>query len=259
LQRPNPTWGIIGVGQLGASIAEGIYRAEAPFDLLLSPRGETRVRELSARFPSAVATDNQEVVDRADHLILAARPDQVVAIAGALRFRPGQVVVSVAAALARSSVQQAVGSARAVRAMPVLSATVGDSPTCIHPADETAAGFFEHLGPVHVIDDEDTFAVAAVAASYYVWVYSLMETSATWLHDNGVDLDTGRALIAQMTRAAANRCLDLGTDMEALAEDIARPETFTRVGMEGLRESDALRAWSDACQYVLDAKQERGR
>lgn len=259
MHRPNPTWGIIGVGQLGASIAEGIYRAKAPFDLLLSPRGEARVRELAARFPAVVGTDNQEVVDRADHVILAARPDQLVEIAGALRFRSGQVVVSVAAALARSTVQQAVAPGRAVRAMPVLSATVGDSPTCVHPADDTTVGFFEHLGPVHIIDDEDTFAVAAVAASYYVWVYSLMETSAAWLHDNGVDLDTGRALVAQMTRAAANRCLDMGTDMEALAEEIARPDTFTRVGMDRLRESEALQAWSDACQYVLDAKHARGR
>ena len=259
MQRLNPTWGIIGVGQLGASIAEGIYRAQAPFDLLLSPRSEARVRELSERFPARVGGDNQEVVDRADHVILAARPDQLIEVAGALRFRSGQIVVSVAAALERSSVQKAVGPARAVRAMPVLSATVGDSPTCIHPADVTAVGFFEHLGPIHIIDDEDTFAVAAVAASYYVWVYSLMETSAAWLHDNGVDLETGRALAAQMTRAAASRCLDIGTDMGALAEEIARPDTFTRVGMDRLRESDALHAWRDACQFVLDAKHARGR
>jgi pyrroline-5-carboxylate reductase len=259
LQRKNPTWGIIGVGQLGACIAEGIYRSRAPFDLVLSPRGKARVRELAERFPVAVGTDNQEVVDRADHVILAARPDQLVGVAGALRFRPDQTVVSVAAALGRSSVQQAVGPARAVRAMPVLSATVGDSPTCIHPPDDTVAGFFEHLGPIHMIGDEDTFAVAAVAASYYVWVYSLMETSAAWLHRNGVELETGRALVAQMTRAAASRCLDMGTDMGALAEEIARPDTFTRVGMDRLRETDALQAWSDASQVVLDAKRERGR
>lgn len=253
----NPTWGIIGVGQLGASIAEGIYRARAPIDLVLSPRGEARVRELAERFPVAVGRDNQEVADRADHVILAAGPDQIAEVADALRFRPGQVVVSAAAGLARSTVQRAIGAASAVRAMPVLSATVGDSPTCIHPADDRAAGFFEHLGPVHVIDDEDTFDVAAVAATYYVWVYSLMETSAAWLHRNGVCLETSRTLAAQMTRAAANRCLDIGTDMGALAEDIARPGTFTRIGMDRLRKCEALQAWSDACQYVLDAKHER--
>ena len=64
MQRKNPTWGIIGVGQLGACIAEGIYRSRAPFDLVLSPRGKARVRELAERFPVAVGTDNQEVVDR---------------------------------------------------------------------------------------------------------------------------------------------------------------------------------------------------
>ena len=63
------TWGIIGVGQLGASIAEGICRSGAPVDLLLSPRNESRVEALAERFPVRIGRDNQDVVDRADHLI----------------------------------------------------------------------------------------------------------------------------------------------------------------------------------------------
>lgn len=252
-------WGLIGVGQLGASIAEGLFRRGAPVDLILSPRSTSRVRALAERFPVSVAESNQEVVDRAQHVILATRPDQILEAASALRFRPGQVVVSVAAALGRESVQRAVEPARAVRAMPVLSAALGESPTCLYPAEDAVASLFGHLGPVHGFDDEEAFATAAVAASFYVWLYSLMETTAAWLHDNGVALDTGRALVAGMTRAAASRCLDMGGDMERLAQAIARPGTFTRIGMDRLHEREAMRAWCEACQSVLDATRERGR
>jgi len=114
------TWGIIGVGQLGASVAKGIHRSQAPLKLCLSPRSELRVQELAATVPVTVAENNQAVVDSADHVLLAARPKQIVEIAPDLRFRPGQVVVSLAAALPHGRIQQAVRPATAVRAMPVL-------------------------------------------------------------------------------------------------------------------------------------------
>jgi len=255
----NRTWGIIGIGELGASLVNGIYRSEAPVTLCLSPRGESRVRELAARFPVMVGADNQAVVDSADHIILAARPDQIVDVAGVLNFRAGQVVVSVAAALKQTTVQEAVGPGTAVRAMPVLSASIADSPTCVYPANDAAMDLFEHLGPVHAFDDEDTFAVAAVAATYYGWVYALMDTSANWLDCNGLTTDTSRTLIAQMTRAASNRALESGRDMGAMAADIARPGSFTGIGMDLLLERRALDAWSDACQSVLAACRERER
>lgn len=253
------SWGIIGIGRLGASLVEGLYRSKAPLDLILSPRGASQIRALAAQFPIAVAPSNQAVVERADHVVLAARPDQLIDMARALEFRSGQVVVSVAAGLKQATVQAAVGPATAVRAMPVLSAAIGDSPTPIFPANATAIALFAHLGPVHAFDDEDAFSVSVVAATYYGWVYALMDTSARWLGRNGVATDTSRALIAQMTGAAAKQSLRGGFDMGAMAEEIARPGTFTGIGMDLLRERGALDAWDDACQRVLDACRERER
>jgi len=254
-----PSWGIIGIGHLGATLVEGLYRSKAPLDLSLSPRGASQIRALAAQFPIAVAASNQAVVERADHLILAARPDQLIDMARALEFRSGQVVVSVAAGLKQATVQAAVGPATAVRAMPVLSAAIADSPTPIFPANATAMDLFAHLGPVHAFDDEEAFSVSVVAATYYGWVYALMDTSARWLSRNGVAPDTSRALIAQMTGAAAKQSLQVGFDMGVMAEEIARPGTFTGIGMDLLRERGALDAWDDACQRVLDACRERER
>lgn len=253
------SWGIIGIGRLGASLVEGIYQSKAPFSIRLSPRGESQVRALAARFPIVVATDNQSVVDSVDHVILAVRPDQVAGVANALNFRSGQVVVSVAAGITHTSLLAVVEPAVAVRAMPVLSAAIADSPTSVYPANAAAMDLFERLGPVHAFDDEDAFSVAVVAATYYGWVYALMDTCAGWLEHNGVATQTSRALIAQMTRAACNQTLDSGFDMGAMAQEIARPGTFTGIGLDLLRERGALEAWSDACEGVLGACRKRER
>jgi pyrroline-5-carboxylate reductase len=141
--------------------------------------------------------------------------------------------------------------------MPVLSAALADSPTCIFPANAVAIGLFDRLGPVHGLDDEGAFDTAAVAAMYYAWVYALMGVSADWLERNGVAEPTSRTLIAQMTRAATSRCLASGRDMGSMAAEIARPGTFSAIGMDLLRERRALDAWGDACQSVLTACLER--
>lgn len=70
---------------------------------------------------------------------------------------------------------------------------------------------------------------------------------------------TGGALISQMTRTAANRCLQRRDDMGEMAAEIARPGTFTAVGPDLLRERGMLQAWSDACQRVFDACRQRER
>ena len=253
------SWGIIGVGHLGASLIEGIHRCDSPVSLCLSPRSASRVQALAARFPVEVGADNQAVVDACDHVILAVRPDRIIDLALRLRFRPGQIVVSVAAAVNHASLESAVGPATAVRAMPVLSAAIGDSPTCIFPGNDAAMDLFQLLGPIHSFEDEPAFEAAAVAATYYGWVYALMNTPAHWLEQNGVATDTSRALIAQMTRAACSRCLEGGGDMGAMAAEIAREGTFSAIGMSLLSERGALDAWSDACQSVLIACRERGR
>ena len=169
------------------------------------------------------------------------------------------IVGSAAAAVGGTDIDGATGPATAVRAMPVLSAAIGDSPTCVYPESAEAIDLFQRLGPVHRFDEEQTFEVAAVAAMYYAWAHALMDVCATWLARNGVATHTCHTLIAQMTRAAAARGLASDRDMAALAAEIARPGTFSALGLDRLHELGALDAWGDACQSVLQACRARGR
>ena len=163
-----------------------------------------------------------------------------------------------AAAVEHAAIADTLGAGTAVRAMPVLSAAAGDSPTCIYPAEPVATGLFERLGPVHAFDNEREFETAAVAAMYYAWVYALIEVSADWLADNGVAASTGHTLVAQMTRAAAARCLASDQDTATLLAEITPPGSFSAAGLDLLRERRALDAWGDACATVLAACRGRG-
>ena len=144
--------GIIGVGYLGACLAEGL--AGAGTFLILSPRSTSRTAELSARFGCTIAANNAEVVQRSDLVFLSTRPGQIAETATGLPWRAGQRVVSIAAGIRLNTIQAAVAPAIAVRAMPIAASRIRRSPTTFHPNDPEASAILARLGPALPFEDE---------------------------------------------------------------------------------------------------------
>ena len=256
--RPVSGVGFIGVGQLAEHLVTGICSADSPPAVVLSPRSESRSRSLASRFSLPVAESNQAVADAAGIVIVSVAPGDVVEVVKNIRFRAGQLVISVAAGLPLAPVAAAAAPARAVRAMPVTSAMVRQSATACYPRDEAAAVLFQLVGTVHPFDTEAEFEIAMVIATYYGWVYALLSEASAWLEEQGLDAAETKPLVAQMTRGACAMCLEGGRDMTIEAREIGRPGTYTGLGLDLLDRMDALSAWRETLDAVLAATR-RGR
>ena len=100
------TLGFIGTGAIAAAMVEGL----APDRILLSPRGASVAADLAARFAGVtIAASNQAVVDGSDLVVLSVRPQVAEAVIRALRFRPGQKVLSLIAATGIDHLQDWIG------------------------------------------------------------------------------------------------------------------------------------------------------
>src|SRR5690606_30209090 len=88
--------GFIGTGTITEAIVTGLLSSgEAIPSMVVSPRTKAiadRLSTLSSRV--LVAKDNQGVIDAADTVFLAVRPDVAEGVIRELRFRSGQRVVS---------------------------------------------------------------------------------------------------------------------------------------------------------------------
>lgn len=248
-----PAVGILGVGQLAEHLVTGLCAASIGPKVLLSPRSRERSEALAGRFSLEIADDNQSLVDKSDVVILGVPPDQAVQVAGELEFEKRHVVICVAAGLKREPVASAAMPAKTVRAMPVTSAAVRESATVMFPQDNVAGTVLGLLGTVHNFDDEEHFEVASVIATYYGWVFALMSEAAGWLEGRGIDGDEARTLVAQMTRGVCAMCLEGDKDMAREARNIGRPETYTGLGLDLLDRMDALSAWRETLDAVLEA------
>lgn len=240
--------GIIGAGHLAASILSGLLGAGVePTSLLLSPRGQARA--FSERWGIPLAVDNEDLVTRADIVLLSVRPvDAAAAIAG-LSWRAGQTLVSFCAGVAMSRLEA--GPAGVVRAMPMTAAAINASPTVCFPVDAPAITVLEKLGPVIPLGSEEEFEVATVNAAIYGWAQNLIRQSADWATAQGGDAIAMRRLAALTFVAAGRLIAETDQPMETLIGELVTPGGITELGLDVLAKEGQPQAWLAACGAVL--------
>ncbi|PWJ93398.1 pyrroline-5-carboxylate reductase [Mesorhizobium loti] len=241
--------GILGVGHLAASMLAGFLRSGLdPAAIVLSPRGKAAA--LCARHGFRLATDNRDLVERSDVVIVAVRPAHAPDAVAGLPWRKDQVVVSVCAGVPLS--RFAVAPARAVRAMPFTASEICASPTIYFPDIEQAQAVLDRLGPSIALASETDFEVATVNAAVYGWVQDLIRKTAEWSSTQGLDPATGRRLTA-LTFVAAGRLIEeKDQPMDQMLEELVTPGGITERGLQVLSARGVPAAWEEACTAVLD-------
>lgn len=241
--------GIIGVGHLAASILSGLLRAGVePTSILLSPRGQARM--LSERWNIPLATDNDDLVARADIVLLSVRPVDAPSAVADLPWRAGQTLVSFCAGVTVSNLDA--GPASVARAMPLTAAAINASPTACFPASASAIAMLEKLGPVIPLGSEEEFEVATVNAAIYGWAQDLIRQSADWATAQGGDATAMRRLAALTFVAAGRLIAETDRPMDALIEELVTPGGITELGLDVLAREGQPQAWHAACGAVLE-------
>lgn len=249
--------GIIGVGHLAGYLVEGLKRAPDCPEIVLSPRNADKSRTLAGQFGTRVAAGNAQVVEAADTVILATRPAQAVPAATGLPWRAGQTLICVAAGIPLEALAAVAGPATVVRAMPISSAAIGESPTSLYPDDNAARRLFERLGPVHALPDETSFEAASVLGAFYGWVYAMLAEVTAWTEGHGVPSQTARDLVAQTARGASGMILGRPNEtLAAMLDTLCTPGGITSRGLEVLEEKEAISAWGAACRAALERTRE---
>jgi pyrroline-5-carboxylate reductase len=113
--------GFLGTGAITEAVVAGLSAAPEAPSILISPRNAARSRALAAQFPNVrVASGNQTVLDQADTVFLAVRPQDIVAALDGLRFRREQTIISFVALLPMARLKGLVTPAeRICRAVPL--------------------------------------------------------------------------------------------------------------------------------------------
>jgi len=262
---PSPSrLAIIGGGNMGAALAEGLLRAghEAKA-LVICETSERRREDLAKSFPDVAIVQHAETCSEA---IIAVKPSDVAGACKSAAAAGAQRIVSIAAGVRISALRSACGDAvRIVRAMPNTPATVGLSATAVSLSENCSDGdrvwaidMLSSVGSVVEIPEEMMDSFTGLVGSGPAYVFYIAEALREAAMAEGFDQRTSSELIAKMLTGSAAL---LAREPEKAAELRARvssPNGTTAAGVAALDERQVREAFVAAVQAASRRSRELG-
>ena len=249
----NPqTIGFIGVGALAEYTIKGIRHGGFAGRILLSPRNREMSEQLAKDYKCEVMTNNQAVADGCQQLILSTRPADCLDALGALRLKSDHLLISVVAGVALAKLREVVGGdIDIVRAMPVNCAPAGASPTLVYPHHAAVNTLFDYCGNSINAEDEAAFDQGSILACVYTWYFELFQQIIEATRGESLSNALATELVLGMAKGAASLALqDKEHSPGEIATAIATEGTFSKLGLDILKDNEAFEPWRLACEAL---------
>ncbi|NQU41301.1 MAG: pyrroline-5-carboxylate reductase [Lentisphaerae bacterium] len=241
--------GFIGGGKMAEAIIGGIVAAEAvvPMDVVVSDLSDARCAMLRDQYGVSICRDNRELVAASDVVVLAVKPqgvDEVLAeIADAVSGE--HLMISIAAGKRLEGMARYLPTARWVRVMPNLPATVGEgmSVFCLGPNAVAADGLtllmlLTSFGQALELPEDCFDAVTAVSGSgpaFFAHILDLVVQAGVEL---GLAPEDATLLATQTMLGTARLLLDESRTPAELVQAVCSKKGTTEAGMAVLSDSD---------------------
>lgn len=265
------TLGFVGAGAMGEALMKGIVETGlvAPDAVSAFDVRADRMAELSQRYGIRWAKNNAEVVTGADVVILAVKPQIMVAVLTEIRpaLSRRNLTISIAAGVSTARLRETLGAeARLIRVMPNTPALVLEGVTAIAKGQgleagdlETAEELFCAVGKVVVLDEELMDAVTGLSGSGPGYVAIVIESLADGGVKMGLDRATAMILATQTVLGAARLLSQTGMHPGALKDMVSSPGGTTIAGIAGLEEGGIRTTFIKAVERATLRSRELGR
>jgi pyrroline-5-carboxylate reductase len=238
----NKKIGIIGGGNLGAAIAEGLIQSGfvQPKQILITKRNIQTLHPLEQK-GVLVSNKNEEAVRYADLIILAVKPFQVDDVLSRLKKEfneENQLLVSVVTGISTDHIAGILGKKfPIVRAMPNTAIAIQQSMTCLSAKDLSEDRFqyvmdiFNQLGKSVRIDEKLMDAATVLGACGTAFAMRYIRANIQGGIEIGFDAATANLIAAQTVKGAAELLLTKGTHPEQEIDKVTTPKGCTIAGL----------------------------
>jgi pyrroline-5-carboxylate reductase len=244
--------GLIGVGHIGQYLVTGLLKADMGLQIYLASPSREKVKSFIEKTKCFFSTNNQDVVDKAQIIILATRLEHIESALAGVSFRPDQIVVSIAAGVTLETLAPLVSPARPVRALPISCVSINKSPVLMFPEDQNVREVFSLVGQVHLIPNEDAFTSGtALVGAFYAWLFLLMQETTSWTADQGIDADLSRKLVIETIEGACAMAKEQNTmSLTDIWQTLATPGGISEQGANVIKEQGGFASWYEALDVI---------
>ena len=267
MSNHNHKIGFIGGGNMARSLIGGLVSAGYPSEAIsvADPNDSIRMA-LATDFGINTTTDNQEILEQCDVVVLAVKPQVMQTVTTALQIgEKPTLILSVAAGIRTATLANWLGGPAAiVRAMPNTPALVQSGATGLfanpHVTPEQrdlAESIMRAAGLVQWIEDEALMdAVTALSGSGPAYLFLVMEAMEHAAQKLGLPAETARLLTVQTAFGAAKLALEIEEDPALLRKNVTSPGGTTERAIQVLREEGLEEMFSKALKAARDRAHE---
>jgi len=235
------TIAIIGGGNLGSAIAEGLIKSKfcKAVDIHITKRNTATLKNLQAKGIKA-GSDNAAAVKQSQLVILAVKPYQVSEVLNSFKkeLTHNHILVSVVTGVFIKDIEEIIKKKLPVfRAMPNTAIAIQQSMTCLSfsNATEKQTGYvkdvFSVLGKVAVINENLMDAATVLGACGTAYAMRYIRANIQGGIEIGFDAVTANLIAAQTVKGAAQLLLEHGTHPEQEIDKVTTPKGCTIAGL----------------------------
>ncbi|WP_339865625.1 pyrroline-5-carboxylate reductase [uncultured Algoriphagus sp.] len=233
---------IIGCGNLGASIANGLLGRDDfdPKNLTLTKRHIDSLGDFAAKGVK-IQSDNVSAAAGADIIILGVKPYNITPILNEIKptLDPTkQIIISLATGITLAEMYQVIDpTSIAFRAMPNIAADIQESVTCVCSQHanldqiQLVSELFDGIGFTIPIDESLMEAATVLGACGIAYVLRFMRAMIQGGIQIGFDSVTASKIVNQTVKGAAELMIQKNMHPEAAIDKVTTPKGCTIVGL----------------------------
>lgn len=233
---------VIGGGNLGAAIAEGLIKSKfiQPQQITVTRRNVEALKSLKDLGVN-VTSDNKVAIQNSDVIIVALKPYNVKEVIDGLRehFQPSRhIVISVVTGVFLKDLRSIIDDRVPIfRAMPNTAIAIQESVTCLcHTGASNeqvnyVTELFGQLGICINIDEKLMDAATVLGACGIAYALRFIRASTQGGIEIGFDAKTANLIAAQTVKGAAELLLKLNRHPEEEIDKVTTPKGCTIAGL----------------------------
>ncbi|HEY3426783.1 MAG TPA: pyrroline-5-carboxylate reductase [Negativicutes bacterium] len=264
------TIGFIGGGAIAEALMRGMLKAGLVLatQIIVNDISKDRLDYLNTTFGVAISSDSQEVAAKVDVLFLTVKPQVINLLLDTIApvVSKTTTVISVAAGVTITTLQNKMPGVPIVRVMPNTPVAVGEGMSAIAlgkyagaKIGERVSIIFTSVGKVVTVDESTMDAVTGLSGSGPAYAYLLIDA----LSDAGVRVgfsrQTALLLAAQTLLGAAKMVLETGEHPAKLRDMVTSPGGTSIAGIHMLEQRGVRAALMDAVVAATQRSREMGK
>lgn len=269
----NKSIAILGSGTMGRAVMMGLLRSEkvGVDQLCATTRTRATADKLAQDFNIRCSTNNLEMAQQADIILLAVKPKDIQKLLesliskDALAHKP--LIISIAAGISTSFIESIIGNdVPVLRAMPNTPCFIGKGMTVVckgsTASDDHVAlsrEIFSTMGRFTELEEKHMDTVTGLSASGPAFIYIIIEALTDGGVMRGLPRQVATELVAQMTLGASEMVLATGKHPAALKDDVTTPAGCTIAGILALEDGRIRSVLARAIETAAKVAGELGK